>query len=125
MLNGPFSPWPSYTTEEIDAVKSVLISNKVNYWTGQECREFEKEFASFIKSNYASSCRKWHSCLDLALIALGVGKGDEVIVPPRTYLATATSVVNSGASPVFADVDPDTQNISIKTISPLITKLKL
>ena len=122
MLNGPFSPWPSYTTEEIDAVKSVLISNKVNYWTGQECREFEKEFASFIKSNYAIAVANGTVALDLALIALGVGKGDEVIVPPRTYLATATSVVNSGASPVFADVDPDTQNISIKTISPLITK---
>ncbi|MGB2059690.1 MAG: DegT/DnrJ/EryC1/StrS family aminotransferase [Alcanivorax sp.] len=121
MLNGPFSPWPSFTQEEADAVSRVLLSNKVNYWTGQEGREFEREFAAFAGTDYAVAVGNGTLALDLALKGLGIGAGDEVVVTPRTFLASATSVINAGATPVFADVDPDTQNISSETVAAVIT----
>jgi len=121
MLNGPFSPWPSFTQEEADAVSRVLLSNKVNYWTGQEGREFEKEFAVFAGTQYAIAVGNGTLALDLALKGLGIGAGDEVVVTPRTFLASATAVINAGATPVFADVDPDTQNITPATVAAVIT----
>ena len=116
MLSGPFSPWPTFTQEEADAISHVLLSNKVNYWTGQECREFEREFAAFAGTEYAIAVANGTLALDLALQGLGIGAGDEVVVTPRTFLASATSVINAGATPVFADVDPDTQNITPETV---------
>ena len=121
MLNTPFSPWPSFTQEEADAVSRVLLSNKVNYWTGQECRAFEKEFAAFAETEYAIALTNGTVALDVALQALGIGKGDEVIVTPRTFLASVSSVVNAGAVPVFAEVDRDTQNISPDTIKAVLS----
>lgn len=121
MLNTKFSPWPSFTKEEADAVSSVILSNKVNYWTGQECRLFEKEFAEWSNSNYAIALTNGTVALDLALIALGVGPGDEVIVTPRSFIASVSCVVNVGATPVFADVDLNSGNISADTIAPKIT----
>ena len=121
MLNGSFSPWPSFTQEEADAVSRVLLSNKVNYWTGQEGREFEREFAAFAGTEYAIAVANGTLALDLALKGLGIGAGDEVVVTPRTFLASATSVINAGATPVFADVDPDTQNITPETVAAVIT----
>ena len=121
MLNGPFSPWPSYTQEEADAIQRVLLSNKVNYWTGQECREFEKEFADFAGSEYAIAVANGTVALDLALKGLGIGEGDEVVVTPRTFLASATTVINAGATPVFADVDADTQNITPETVAEVLS----
>ena len=121
MLNGPFPPWPSFTQEEADAVQRVLLSNKVNYWTGQECREFEKEFAAFAGTEYAIAVANGTVALDLALQGLGIGAGDEVVVTPRTFLASASTVINAGATPVFADVDPDTQNITAETVAKVIT----
>lgn len=121
MLNGPFPPWPSFTQEEADAVQRVLLSNKVNYWTGQECREFEKEFAAFACTEYAIAVANGTVALDLTLQGLGIGPGDEVVVTPRTFLASATTVINAGATPVFADVDPDTQNITAETVAKVIT----
>lgn len=121
MLNTPFSPWPSFTQEEADAVSRVLLSNKVNYWTGQECREFEKEFAAWADSEYAVAVSNGTLALDLALKALQVGEGDEVIVTPRTFLASVSSVVTAGATPVFADVDLNSQNIEASTIEAAIT----
>ena len=91
MLNGPFSPWPSFTKQEADAVSRVLLSNKVNYWTGQEGREFEKEFAAFAGTEYAIAVGNGTLALDLALKGLGIGPGDEVVVTPRTFLASATA----------------------------------
>jgi len=87
MLNGPFSPWPSFSEEEANAVRDVLLSNKVNYWTGQECGEFEREFAVFADAEYAVALANGTVALDLALKALGIGAGDEVVVTPRTFLA--------------------------------------
>lgn len=121
MLNTKFSPWPSFTQEEADAVSAVILSNKVNYWTGQECRLFEKEFAEWSNSKYAVALTNGTVALDLALIALGVGPGDEVIVTPRSFIASVSCVVNAGAIPVFADVDLNSGNISAETIAPKIT----
>lgn len=113
--------WPSYTKEEADAVQSVLLSNKVNYWTGGECRKFEEEFAKFSSVRYAVALSNGTVALDVALLALGVGDGDEVIVTPRTFIASVSSVINRGARPVFADVDLNSQNIEANLIEPLIT----
>lgn len=116
MLNTPFSPWPSFSIEEADAVRDVILSNKVNYWTGQECREFEKEFAAWSGTQYAVAVANGTVALDLAFKALEIGEGDEVIVTSRTFLASVSSIVNTGAVPVFADVDQDSQNITAETI---------
>ncbi|MGP5315550.1 DegT/DnrJ/EryC1/StrS family aminotransferase [Psychrobacter faecalis] len=121
MLNIPFSPWPSFTQEEADAVSQVLLSNKVNYWTGQECRQFETEFAKWADSKYAIAMGNGTLALDVALQALDIGAGDEVIVTPRTFIASISSVVNAGATPVFADVDEATGNITPESIAAVLT----
>ncbi|MCI0994203.1 DegT/DnrJ/EryC1/StrS family aminotransferase [Pseudomonas corrugata] len=121
MLNTPFSPWPSFTEEEANAVRDVVLSNKVNYWTGQECREFEKEFAAWTGTAHAVALTNGTVALDLALKALDIGPGDEVIVTPRTFLASVSSIVNAGAVPIFAEVDRDTQNITAETIQSVLT----
>lgn len=121
MLNTKFSPWPSFTQEEADAVANVLLSNKVNYWTGQEGRKFEKEFAEFTDSQYAIAVANGTLALDLALVGLNIGVGDEVIVTSRTFLASVSSIVTCGATPVFADVDLNSQNITAETINAVIT----
>ncbi|MDD7804233.1 MAG: DegT/DnrJ/EryC1/StrS aminotransferase family protein [Endozoicomonas sp. (ex Botrylloides leachii)] len=122
MLNAPFSPWPSFTKEEADAVSQVLLSNKVNYWTGNESRQFEKEFAQYCGTHYAIALANGTLALDLALQSLKVGVGDEVIVTPRTFIASASSIVNAGAKPVFADVHQDSQNITADTIRAVLTE---
>ena len=121
MLNTAFEPWPSFTQKEADAVSQVLLSNKVNYWTGQECREFEKEFARFAETRYAVALANGTVALDVALKALGIGAGDDVIVTSRTFLASASSIVTAGANPIFADVELDSQNISAQTIEAVLT----
>ncbi|WP_180011086.1 DegT/DnrJ/EryC1/StrS aminotransferase family protein [Acinetobacter sp. YH16055] len=121
MLNTAFEPWPSFTQEEADAVSKVLLSNKVNYWTGQECRAFEKEFAQFVGTKHAVAVANGTVALDLALKALGIGAGDDVVVTSRTFLASASSIVTAGANPIFADIELDSQNISRRTIEAVIT----
>ncbi|TYK65318.1 DegT/DnrJ/EryC1/StrS family aminotransferase [Colwellia echini] len=122
MLNTPFSPWPSFTQEEADAVQTVLLSNKVNYWTGQEGREFEKEFAAYTDCKYAVALGNGTLALDIALKAMNIGAGDEVITTPRTFLASASSIVTAGAKPVFADVDLNSQNITADSIAAVLTE---
>jgi len=121
VLNSPFSPWPSFTEEEADAVRDVVLSNKVNYWTGTQGREFEKDFAAWAGTEFAIGLANGTVALDLALKALGIGAGDEVIVTSRTFLASVSSIVNAGAVPVFADVDRDSQNFSAQTIRAVLT----
>ena len=121
MLNTPFTPWPNFTEEEANAVRDVILSNKVNYWTGQECRQFEKEFATWAGTDFAVALTNGTVALDLALKALGVGTGDEVVVTSRTFLASVSSIVNAGAVPVFADVDRDSQNITVDTVRAVLT----
>jgi dTDP-4-amino-4,6-dideoxygalactose transaminase len=121
LLDTAFSIWPCFTNEEVEAVQKVLLSNKVNYWTGTESREFEKEFAAWTGVNYAVALANGTLALDIALNALGVGPGDEVVVTPRTFIASVSCVVNAGATPIFADVDSNSGNISADTISRVIT----
>jgi len=121
MLSTPFSVWPSFSDEEVQAVADVVRSNKVNYWTGQEARQFEREFAAWVGVPHAIALANGTVALDVALKVLGIGPGDEVIVTPRTFIASVSCVVNAGAIPVFADVDPDSGNISPATIAKVIT----
>jgi len=121
MLNTSFSPWPSFTQEEANKVSEVILSNKVNYWTGIEGREFETEFATFADCQYAVVLGNGTLALDLALKALNIGAGDEVITTSRTFLASASSIVTSGAAPVFADVDLNSQNITAESIAAVLT----
>ena len=121
MLNTAFSPWPHYTNEEVQAVGKVLLSNKVNYWTGQEGREFEKEFAGWAGCAHAVALGNGTQALEAALMALGVGPGDEVVVTPRTFLASVSCVVRAGATPVFADIDRDSQNLTAQTIQAVLS----
>ena len=122
MMNNQFSPWPSFTKEEADKVHNVIISNKVNYWTGSECREFEKEFATWSDSKHAIALGNGTLALDVAFKALNVANKDEVIVTSRSFIASISSIVNAGATPVFADVDLSSQNITPQNIRSVITK---
>ncbi len=121
MLNTNFTSWPSFSEEEANAVKTVLLSNKVNYWTGNECRKFEKEFAIWSNAKYAIALGNGTLALDNAFKALNISFGDEVIVTARTYIASVTSIVNAGAIPIFADVDLNSQNITPESIRSMIT----
>ena len=121
MLNTQFSSWPMFDDEEADAVRNVLLSNKVNYWTGIECREFEKEFSVWSDSKYSVALGNGTLALDVALKALNISDGDEVVVTSRTFIASISSIVNSGATPVFADVDLSSQNSTPETIHSVIT----
>jgi dTDP-4-amino-4,6-dideoxygalactose transaminase len=121
MLNTPFSPWPSFSEDEVEAVSQVLRSGRVNYWTGEEGRQFEQEFAAWVGTKHAIALGNGTLALDLALIGLGIGPGDEVVVTPRTFLASVSCVVNVGATPVFADIDPDSGNITADTITAVLT----
>ena len=121
MMNSSVSPWPLFTTEEAGAVQKVLLSNKVNYWTGGECRKFEQEFAIWSDSEYAVALGNGTQALDVAFKALNISDGDEVVVTSRTFIASISSIVNAGATPVFSDVDLSSQNITPVTIRSVIT----
>jgi dTDP-4-amino-4,6-dideoxygalactose transaminase len=114
--------WPSYSQEEIEAVTRTLQSGKVNYWTGNECRSFESEFAQFCNTKHAIALANGTLALDLALKALNIDTGDEVIVTSRTFIASVSAIINTGATPIFADVDLDSQNITPESIKGKISK---
>jgi len=116
-----FAPWPHFDADEIAAATAPLQSGRVNYWTGIEGREFEREFAAYTGCSHAIALANGTVALELALYALGIGHGDEVITTSRTFIASASCIVMRGASPVLADVDPVSQNITADTIRPLIT----
>ncbi|MBT4922720.1 MAG: DegT/DnrJ/EryC1/StrS aminotransferase family protein, partial [Rickettsiales bacterium] len=124
MINDVFQPWPAYSEEEANAVHDVLLSNKVNYWTGDEARQFEQEFAVWVGTQHATALANGTVALEFALTALGIGerKGDEVIVTSRTFIASISAIVNVGATPVFVDQDYDSQNITAETIEYNITE---
>lgn len=115
------APWPYFEKDEIDAAARVLSSGKVNYWTGAEGREFEKEYASHTGVRHAIALANGTVSLELALRVLGIGPGDEVITSPRTFIASASCAISVGARPVFSDIDPDSQNITAKTIEAALT----
>src|ERR1700756_4414678 len=116
-----FPPWPAFEEEEIEAATAVLRSGRVNYWTGDEGREFEREFAAFTGCKYAIALANGTLALELALYCLGIGPGDEVIVPSRTFIASASCAVMRGAIPVVADVDRNSSNLTVETIENAIT----
>ncbi len=116
-----FAPWPSFTEEEAARIQDVLLSNQVNYWTGEEGRAFEIEFAEWTGSRRAIAVANGTVALDLALLGLGVGGGHEVVVTPRTFLASVSCVANAGATPVFADIDRESGNITAETIRRVLT----
>jgi dTDP-4-amino-4,6-dideoxygalactose transaminase len=128
MLNSPLAPWPSFTAEEANAVADVIRSNRVNYWTGQESREFEREFSQWAGTSKAIAVSNGTLALDLALQGLGIGAAyggtsdDEVIVTPRTFIASISCVVNAGAVPVFADVDRNSGLITDETIAAVLSQ---
>ena len=115
------APWPHFAEDEIEAVAAVLRSGKVNYWTGEQSLEFEREFAQFVGVKYAVALTNGTAALELALYALGIAPGDEVVVPSKTFIATASCVARLGATPVVADVDPDSQNITAQSIAAVLT----
>lgn len=121
MLNSPFAPWPSFSEEEVAAVSAVLRSGRVNYWTGALCRDFEKRFAEWCGVTHAVALSNGTLALDISLKALGIGPGHEVVVTPRSFMASASTVAVAGATPVFADVDRTSQNITAETIRAVLT----
>ena len=116
-----FPPWPCFGDDEIEAVTKVLRSGEVNYWTGSEVTSFEKEYADYVGVKYGVALANGSVALELALEALGIGVGDEVIVTCYTFIASASAVVMRGAVPVMADIDPDSLNISADTVSAVIS----
>jgi len=121
MLNMEIAPWPVFADDEIAAVNNVLRSGKVNSWTGEQVKLFEKEFSEYIDVKHAIATANGSLALELALHVLGIGNNDEVIVTPRSFIASASSVVLKGAAPVFADTDPESQNITADSIRKVIT----
>src|SRR5271165_4220461 len=117
----PFPAWPHFDEDEIEAVSAVLRSGKVNYWTGEEGRLFEREFAAYAGTKHAIAVANGTVALELALYTLGIGSGDEVIIPSRTFIASASCVAMRGATPVTADVDRESQTITAETVRKAIT----
>lgn len=117
----PFAAWPYFDHDEREAAVAPLVSGKANYWTGTEGIEFEKEFSAHTGCKYAVALANGSVALELALYALGIGPGDEVITTCRSFIASASCIVMRGAAPVLADVDPASQNITADTILPCIT----
>lgn len=116
-----FPAWPHYAADEVDAAMRVLHSGRVNYWTGNEGRSFEKEFAEAVGTRYAVALMNGTVALETALHAIGIGPGDEVVVPSRTFIASASCIVQRGATPVVADVDPVSQNLTADSVRARLT----
>ncbi|WP_108444423.1 DegT/DnrJ/EryC1/StrS family aminotransferase [Halomonas denitrificans] len=113
--------WPCFEEDELEAVSRVLRSGWVNYWSGEEGVSFEREFAAFHDVPHAIALANGSVALELALYALGVGPGDEVVVTPRSFMASVSCVVARGAQPVFADVDPDSGNLTAESVRAVLT----
>ncbi|MCY3023541.1 MAG: DegT/DnrJ/EryC1/StrS family aminotransferase [Planctomycetota bacterium] len=120
-VTAPLPHWPSFSEEAIRSVEQVLRSGKVNYWTGPRGMEFERKFAEWQGSKYAISVATGTAALHVALSVLGIGPGDEVIVPSYTFIATSFAVVQAGAIPRFADVNLDDHCLSVASAEKLVT----
>jgi len=117
--------WPQFDEKAIKAAEEVLRSGKVNYWTGPKGMEFERKFADWQGSKYAISASSGTAALHIALSALGVGPGDEVIVPSYTFIASSFSIVQAGAIPRFADVNIDDHCISVESAEKLVNERRI
>ncbi|MBI2677712.1 MAG: DegT/DnrJ/EryC1/StrS aminotransferase family protein [Candidatus Koribacter versatilis] len=117
----PFAPWPHFEPDEIEAVAAVLRSGRINYWTGPEGNTFEREYATYVGRKHGVALANGTLALELALIALGIGPGDEVVVPSRTFVATASCVAVHGGRAICAEVDPDSGNVTAETLRAALT----
>ena len=117
----PFPSWPHFSEDEVAAAAEVMRSGRVNYWTGEEGRKFEGEFATACQCKYAVAVASGTVALELALTSLGLGAGDDVVTSSRTFVASASCIAICGARPVFADVDRDSQNITADTVRAVLT----
>ena len=115
------APWPVFDADEQAAVIRVLASGKVNYWTGDEGRSFETEYASYTGRRHGVAVANGTLALELALHAFDIGEGDDVVTASRTYVASASCAVTRGARPVIADVDPDSQVVTAQTLRAALT----
>lgn len=113
--------WPVFDEQQIAAVTHVLQSGKVNYWTGEQGKAFEREFAEYVGVQYGVAVANGTVALELALAALDIGPGDDVVVPSKTFIATASAVVMRGARPVIADIDQLSQNLTVDTLAAALT----
>jgi hypothetical protein len=113
--------WPYFSEDEISAVAEVMRSGKVNYWTGQQGRHFEREFADSCHAKHAVAVANGTVALELALRSIGIQSGDHVITSSRTFFASGSSIVMCGATPVFADVDRDSQNVTVDALRHVLT----
>jgi dTDP-4-amino-4,6-dideoxygalactose transaminase len=120
-ISEPLPTWPVFAADERAAVDAVLASGKVNYWTGEQCRRFEGEYAAHLGVKHAISLANGTLALELPLRMWGIGPGDDVIVTPRSFIASTSAAVLLGARPIFADVDHDSGNITAATISRVLT----
>tara|TARA_B100001989_G_scaffold234276_1_gene194736 strand:- start:1932 stop:3113 length:1182 start_codon:yes stop_codon:yes gene_type:complete len=114
------STWPYFSREEINNVGFILDSGKVNYWTGNETKKFEKEFTKFSNTSYSIALANGSLALHAAYLSVGLSKGSEFITSPRTFIATTSTGVLLGGIPKFADVDLKSGCITAETIEPLI-----
>lgn len=121
LRTSPLPPWPVFDDEQIEAAAAVLRGGKVNYWTGRQGRQFENEFAEQAGCRYGVAVANGSVALELALCALEIGPGDEVVVPSRSFIATASACVMRGAAPIFADIDRESQNLTAETIREVLT----
>lgn len=113
--------WPQFEEDEIQAVTAILRSGKINYWTGDHGRSFESEYAAHTHRRHGVAVANGTLALELALLAFGIGEGDDVITPSRTYVASASCAVMRGARPIMADVDPDSQVVTVETLNAALT----
>ncbi len=120
-VSSPLPHWPAFSEDAIRSVEQVLRSGKVNYWTGPRGMEFERRFAAWQGSRYAISVATGTAALHVGLTALGIGPGDEVIVPSYTFIATSFAVVQAGAVPRFADVNLEDHCLSVESAERLVT----
>jgi len=114
--------WPNFDDKAIKAVEDVLRSGKVNYWTGPQGMKFEEKFAEWQGSKYAISVATGTAALHVSLASMGIGPGDEVIVPSYTFIASSFSIVQAGAIPRFADVNIDDHCISVESAEKLVNE---
>jgi hypothetical protein len=116
-----FGRWPQFSEEQVEAAAAVLRSGAVNYWTAEQGHLFEQEYVAYLGTKHAIAVSSGTAALELALRALGIGPGDEVITTCRSFIASASCIVAVGATPVLADVDLDSQNITAESICRKLT----
>lgn len=121
IFGGVLPKWPMYSDDEIQSVVEILRSGKVNYWTGTITKKFEDDFAKYHSMKHGIALANGTLALELALIGLGVGPGDEVVTTCRTFIASASCIVRVGATPILADIDLNSQNVTVETIKKVVT----